>query len=98
VHVAAFDDRKERIVRTKKGRTAGVDETLHALAVTLSDEIDDLVETMLKRMRDEAPDFDTAARPELAEGLRASCYGNLRSALRALGGDRQPPRTSPSEG
>ena len=48
-------------------------------------------------MRDEAPDFDTASRPELADGLRASCYGNIRAALQALGGDRQPPRNSPAE-
>ena len=48
-------------------------------------------------MRDEAPGFDTASRPELAEGLRASCYGNVRAALQALGGDRQPPRKLAAE-
>jgi hypothetical protein len=84
-------------VRTKKGTTTGIDETLRAVAATLGEEIDGLVEMMLMRMREEAPDFDTASRPELAEELRASCYGNIRSALQALGGDRQPPRNSPSE-
>ncbi|HEY2791531.1 MAG TPA: helix-turn-helix domain-containing protein [Micromonosporaceae bacterium] len=76
---------------------AGVDETLRTVAAQLSDETDQLVEAMLARMADEAPDFDTSSRPELAEGLRASCYGNIRAALAALGGDRQPPRSSPSE-
>lgn len=84
-------------MHTKPATTVGVDETLRAVAAMLSDEIDDLVETMLVRMRDEAPDFDMAARPELADGLRASCYGNVRVALQALGGDRQPPRNSPAE-
>jgi PucR-like helix-turn-helix protein/diguanylate cyclase with GGDEF domain len=61
------------------------------------DEIDDLVETMLARMLEQAPAFDTRSRPELAEGLRASCYGNVTAALQAMGGDREPPRNSPPE-
>jgi PucR-like helix-turn-helix protein/diguanylate cyclase with GGDEF domain len=84
-------------VHARAATTAGVDGTLRDLAARLSGEIDDLVETMLARMQDEAPDFDMAARPELAEGLRASCYGNIRLALQSLGGDRQPPRNSPPE-
>ena len=84
-------------MRTDTGVTFGIDVTLQVLAARLSDETDQLVETMLARMRDEAPDFDTALRPELADGLRASCYGNIQIALQALGGDRQPPRNSPSE-
>ncbi len=76
---------------------AGIDGTLRLVAGRLHDEIDGLVATMLVRMRDEAPDFDTASRPELADGLRGSCYGNVRAALEALGGDRQPPRHSPAE-
>ena len=76
---------------------AGIDGTLRVLAARLHDEIDDLVATMLARMRDEAPDFDTASRAELADGLRGSCYGNIRAALGALGDDRQPPRHSPAE-
>ena len=70
---------------------------LRTVAARLSGEIDDLVETMLARMQDEAPDFDVVSRPELAVGLRASCFGNIRAALAALGGDRQPPRNPPSE-
>jgi PucR C-terminal helix-turn-helix domain/GGDEF-like domain len=88
---------KGAVVHTKAATTVGIDATLRAIAARLGDEIDDLVETMLVRMRDEAPDFDVASRPELAEGLRASCYGNIRAALQALGGDRQPPRNSPPE-
>ena len=84
-------------MRAESGVSVGIDQTLREVAETLGDEIDDLVETMLARMRDEAPDFDTASRPELAGGLRASCYGNVRVALQALGGDRQPPRNSPPE-
>ena len=84
-------------MRTDKGVAAGVDETLRVVAARLSDETDQLVDAMLLRMRHEAPDFDTAARPELAAGLRASCYGNIQAALQALGSDRQPPRSSPSE-
>ena len=84
-------------MHSKTATTIGTDETLRVVAAKLSDDIDDLVETMLVRMRDEAPGFDTATRPELAEGLRASCYGNIRVALQALGGDRQPPRNSPAE-
>jgi hypothetical protein len=84
-------------VHTKTAATVGLDETLRTVASQLNDEIDDLVETMLVRMREEAPDFDVTSRPELAEGLRASCYGNIRAFLQALGGDRQPPRTSPPE-
>ena len=84
-------------MHTKTAATIGIGETLRVVAARLQDETDDLVETMLVRMRDEAPGFDTASRPELAEGLRASCYGNIRAALQALGGDRQPPRNSPPE-
>jgi len=69
----------------------------HPIADRLRDEIDELVTTMLVRMRDEAPDFDTASRPELAGGLRGSCYGNIRTALDSLGDDRQPPRYCPTE-
>ena len=89
--------RKGTVVRTDTGTSTGIDETLRVVAARLEDETDQLVDTMLVRMRDEAPDFDTASRPELAEGLRASCYGNVHAALRALGGDRQPPRNSPAE-
>jgi hypothetical protein len=84
-------------VQTRTASAAGIDETLGAVAARLTDEIDELVETMLARMREEAPAFDTGSRPELAEGLRASCYGNLTAALNALGGDRKPPRNSPPE-
>jgi hypothetical protein len=97
--VANWDpvSRRGATVHTKTATTSGIDETLRTVAARLSSEIDDLVETMLARMRDEAPDFDTASRPELADGLRASCYGNIRAALHALGADRQPPRNSPAE-
>jgi hypothetical protein len=84
-------------VRARTAATIGIGETLRVVAARLQDQTDDLVETMLIRMRDEAPDFDTASRPELADGLRASCYANIRAALEALGGDRQPPRNSPAE-
>jgi hypothetical protein len=85
------------VVRTKTATVPGIDDTLRTVAARLDDEIDGLVESMLVRMRDEAPAFDTASRPELADGLRSSCYGNIRAALQALGGDRQPPRNSPAE-
>jgi hypothetical protein len=85
------------IVRTKPATTIGVDKTLGTVAARLTTETDDLVETMLLRMRDEAPGFDIYSRPELAEGLRASCYGNIRVALQSLGGDREPPRNAPAE-
>ena len=55
-------------MHTKTATTIRIDETLRVVAARLSDEIDELVETMLVRMRDEAPGFDTAARPELADG------------------------------
>jgi hypothetical protein len=89
--------REERVVHARTAATIGIDETLRTVAARLSSEIDLLVDSMLARMRDQAPNFDTASRPELAEGLRASCYGNIRAALQALGGDRQPPRNSPAE-
>jgi hypothetical protein len=85
------------VVYTKTMTTTGVDQTLSAVAGRLISETDDLVETMLGRMRDEAPGFDVYSRPELAEGLRASCYGNVRVALQSLGGDREPPRNAPAE-
>ena len=59
-------------MHTKTAATIGIGETLRIVAARLQDETDDLVETMLVRMRDEAPGFDTASRPELADGLRAS--------------------------
>jgi hypothetical protein len=88
---------KERVVFAKPATAKGVDETLGTIAATLMREADDLVETMLIRMRDEAPGFDVYSRPELADGLRASCYGNVRVALESLGGDREPPRSAPVE-
>ena len=83
-----FGGRKERVVHTKTATTIGVDQTLRNGRCEAAGEIDDLVETMLVRMRDEAPGFDTASRPELAEGLRASCYGNVRAC--ATGARRRP--------
>ena len=85
------------MVHTKPATTIGVDQTLGTVAARLISETDDLVETMLSRMRDEAPGFDVYSRPELAEGLRASCYGNVRVFLQSLGGDREPPRNAPAE-
>ena len=76
---------------------AGVEATLRSLARELEREVDGLVETMLERMHDEVPDFDVLSRPELELGLRASCYGNVRAALGALGSDRVPPSSSPTE-
>ncbi len=84
-------------MHTKSATAVGIDETLRTVAARLDAEIDVLVETMLARMRQEAPDFDVTSRPELADGLRASCYGNVRAALDALGGDREPPRNPPAE-
>lgn len=84
-------------MHNKPTSTVGVDETLRAVASRLISETDDLVETMLDRMRAEVPDFDLTLRPELAQGLRASCYGNTRAALAGLGDDREPPRHSPAE-
>jgi hypothetical protein len=85
------------VVYTKPAATMGVEQTLGTVAAKLISETDELVDTMLSRMRDEAPGFDLYARPELAEGLRASCYGNVRVALQSLGGDREPPRNAPVE-
>ena len=84
-------------MRVSTATTIGIDDTLRTVAARLSGEIDLLVDGMLARMRDQAPSFDTASLPELAESLRASCYGNVQAALRALGGDRKPPRNSPAE-
>jgi hypothetical protein len=83
--------------RSRDRAEMGVDATLHSLAETLRAEIDDLVETMLARMADEVPMFATETRPELASALRASCYGNVRAALAALGSDRVAPTSSPAE-
>jgi hypothetical protein len=69
----------------------GVERTLRELAQRLEEEIDELVETMLPRMRAEVPDFDVGLRPELRDAERASIYGNFRAILGALGGDRTQP-------
>ncbi len=61
------------------------------MARRLEEEIDELVATMLPRMRAEVPDFDVGSRPELRDAERASIYGNIRAVLRALGGDRIQP-------
>jgi hypothetical protein len=88
------------VVQDRKSRSRvelGVDATLRNLAQTLAAEIDDLVEIMFARMLDEVPTLGTSSRPELADALRASCYGNVRAALAALGSDRVPPASSPAE-
>src|SRR3954462_5748400 len=61
------------------------------LAMRLDDEIDELVATMLPRMRAEVPDFDIGLRPELRDAERASIYGNMRAVLGALDGHRTQP-------
>src|SRR4051794_37749830 len=76
--------------------STGVEHTMLELAGRLDDEIDELVATMLPRMRAEVPDFDIGSRPELRDAERASIYGNMRAALRALGGDRSQPE-APAE-
>jgi hypothetical protein len=75
----------------------GVDRTLALLARHLGEEIDEIVEVMLRRMRAEVPDYDVEARPELRDAERASCYGNVRAALHALGTDRSIPGPVPPE-
>jgi PucR C-terminal helix-turn-helix domain/GGDEF-like domain len=69
----------------------GVERTLRELAQRLEDEIDELVETMLPRMRAEVPEYDIGSRPELRDAERASIYGNIRAVLGALDGDRTLP-------
>ncbi|HET9103798.1 MAG TPA: helix-turn-helix domain-containing protein [Solirubrobacteraceae bacterium] len=78
-------------------RELGVHATLRKLAETLTAETDELVETMFARMINEVPTFAAESRPELASALRASCYGNVRAVLAALGSDRIPPVASPGE-
>src|SRR4051794_35271772 len=73
------------------GAPTGVERTLRELAGRLDDEIDEIVETMLPRMRAEVPDFDVGSRPELRDAERASIYGNIRAVLGALAGDRTQP-------
>ena len=81
-----------------QGRTElGMEATLGRLAESLTAETDELVETMFGRMLDEVPTFAARSRPELAALLKASCYGNVRAALAALGSNRVPPATSPVE-
>jgi hypothetical protein len=92
VSLGPMHDRRSRV-----GAELGVDATLRSLAETLRGEIDDLVEIMFGRMVDEVPMFAAGTRPELASVLRASCYGNVRAALAALGSDRVPPTSSPAE-
>src|SRR3954454_16860787 len=74
-----------------QGASTGVERTLRELAGRLEEEVDELVETMLPRMRAEVPDFDIGRRPELRDAELASIYGNIRAVLGALGGDRTQP-------
>lgn len=77
--------------------SVSVQDILRSLVIELEQEIDELVEAMVARIRDEVTGFDGQTQPELSEALRASCHGNIRLALQALGGDREPPRSSPTE-
>jgi DNA-binding PucR family transcriptional regulator len=70
-----------------------VDALLRELAESLASEIDDLVDLMLPRMREEVPDYDVESSPELRDAERASIIGNIRMALRVLGGDRRLPES-----
>ncbi len=76
---------------TRGANSGGVEHTLRELVSRLEEEIDELVATMLPRMRAEVPDFDVGSRPELRDAERASIYGNIHAVLRALGGDRMQP-------
>jgi hypothetical protein len=78
-------------------RAASVDGTLRALAQELEDEIEGLVETMLPRMRSEVPDFDVDTRPELRDAERASCFGNVHTALGSLRRETVRPEAVPAE-
>ena len=88
---------REQAHRSRRRTELGTDAGLRRLAEALTAETDELVETMFARMVDEVPEFAASSRPELAAGLRASCYGNVRAALAALGSDRLAPSTSPAE-
>lgn len=74
-----------------------VNMVLKHLAATLEAEIDQLVETMLLRMREQVPDYDVDSKPELRSAELDSCYANIRAASAALGSDRQPPSPLPGE-
>ena len=71
--------------------SAGVEHTLRELARRLEEEIDELVATMLPRMRAEVPDFDVGSRPELRDAERASIYGNIRAVLGPSGATASSP-------
>jgi hypothetical protein len=78
-------------------QAASVGGTLRALAQDLEGRLDELVETMLVRMRSEVPDFDVDTRPELRDAERASCFGNVLAALASLRRDNEPAEAVPAE-
>jgi hypothetical protein len=74
-----------------------VESLLSAVAAALEEQIDDLVEEMLARMRAEVRDFAALEQPELDDATRHSCYANVRAALAGLRGDRVTAAVAPVE-
>jgi DNA-binding PucR family transcriptional regulator len=74
-----------------------VESLLGAVASALEDQIDDLVEEMLARMRAEVANFADLELPEVDDATRHSAYANVRAALAGLRGDRATAAVAPIE-
>jgi len=74
-----------------------LESSLGAAAAALEEEIDDLVDEMLARMRSEIPNFAALELPGIDDATRRSCYANVRAALSGLRGDRVTAAVAPVE-
>ena len=74
-----------------------VDDSLRAISGRLEQRTDEIVDSIVTRLREEVPDLRAAEQPEMWVAWRASTVATLRAALTALGGDRELASAPPEE-
>ena len=75
----------------------GLDDSMRAVSARLERRIEEIIDSIVVRLREEVPDLRAAEQPEMWEAWRASTRATLQAALIALGGDREPPSAPPGE-
>ena len=90
--IAAKDTLVGNLNRTVE---TSVDDSLRAISGRLEQRIDEIVDSIVTRLREEVPDLRAAEQPEMWVAWRASTMATLRAALTALGGDREPASAPP---
>src|SRR5918998_1366083 len=74
-----------------------LDAGIAELAARLEQRLEELMDTIAIRLREEVPELRAVEQPEMWDPWRASTRANLLAALASLRRDRRPPEALPAE-